>query len=63
MSKLRFASLLKTKNYIVITDTINDGHVEPEVAEEFLNILEPICENLKQLVREHTLEIAKGTDE
>lgn len=55
MSKLRLASLLKSKNYIVITETISDGHVAPQYAEEFLEELEPICESLKQLAREYSL--------
>jgi hypothetical protein len=59
MSKLRLANLFKSKNYIVITETINDGYVEPHYAEEFLEQLEPICENLKQMVREYTLAKSK----
>ncbi len=62
MSKLRLASLLKSKNYIVITETINDGYVEPQYAEEFLEQLEPICENLRLTAREYTLAKSKIKD-
>lgn len=62
MSKLRLANLLKSKNYIVITETINDGHVEPQYAEEFLEQIEPLVESLRQLAREYTLAQAKEKD-
>lgn len=63
MSKLRLATLLKSKNYIVITETINDGHVEPQYAEEFLEQIEPLVEHLKQLAREYTLAKQKVSND
>lgn len=55
MKKIRLIlSILTTKNYIVITDRINDGYVEPQVAHEYLEMLSPISEYLKQLGAEHT---------
>lgn len=52
MSKLRaMFSILKTKNYIVITDTISDGYVLPEASLEFALLLDPIQDNLKQQAR------------
>lgn len=62
MSKLRLSkAILATKNYVVITDTINDGYVEPQYAEEFLEQIEPIVEHLKQLAREYTLTVQRGS--
>ena len=57
MSKLRTViSIIKTKNYIVITDDINDGYVEPHAAHSFLAEVEPILEHLKQTGREYNLQ-------
>ncbi len=52
MSKLRaIYSLIRTKNYVVITDTISDGFVLPEDSLEIALLLDPIQENLKQQAR------------
>jgi hypothetical protein len=55
MKKIRLIiSILKTNNFILITDDISDGFVLPHVAHEYLALLEPISEHLKQLGREYT---------
>lgn len=52
MSKLRcIVSLLTTKNYVVITDTISDGHVEPYAADAFSDLIGPVYANLIELTR------------
>jgi hypothetical protein len=56
MGKVRaIMSLITTKNYIIITDTINDGYVHPQLAHEYLELLLPLTEYLKQAGREYTL--------
>lgn len=61
MNKLRLImAILRTKNYIVITDDVDDGYVEPQHAHDFLELLQPICEHLKQLGREVTLKVMEG---
>lgn len=62
MNKLRMIwSLLKTTNYVVITDTINDGYVEPQHAHDFLELIEPLTQHLRVLGREYLLEATKDT--
>jgi|GEM_PF-5101758 len=47
MKKIRLIlAILKTKNYIVITDHLNDGHVVPESMEVYLDILTQSKERL-----------------
>ncbi len=50
-----YKGLIATTNYIVITDKINDGYVEPQFAEAFLEQLEPIMDSLKLLARDYKL--------
>lgn len=48
MSKLRIIlAILRTRNYIVITDHISDGYVEPQYASDFLGLVEPVADELR----------------
>lgn len=61
MSKFKMiTSVLKTDNYIVITDDINYGSVNPQDAEDYLEVLGQITEMLKESAREYTLSLSRG---
>ena len=63
MSKLRcIISLLSTNNYVVITDSINDGHVEPLAANEFSEQLYQVAQQVDSLAREVNLAHSSRKD-
>jgi len=60
MDKIRpLFELIRTRSFIVITDRINSGKVDPASAEYYLETLEPVMEHLKQLARAYTMEKTK----